>query len=154
MSANWVEKVLDCAIANEEKAADFYRYLAGESRQADMKDVFLKFAGEEEGHKAKLISIKAGKLKLLHEQTVVDLGLADELEDEPIELSGDIEYSQALVIAMKSEQKAQNLYSRLAESTNDPDCKSVLLGLAQEEAKHKLRFESEYSDHLRIAHQA
>ncbi|MFH1746694.1 MAG: ferritin family protein [Planctomycetota bacterium] len=149
MPANWVEKILDCAIVNEERAADFYRYLANLARQESMKQVFLDFAREEDGHMARLLNIKAGNRELLREEKVIDLGLADQLADVPLDLSGNMDYTQALVIAMKTEQEAYDLYSRLAAATDDAACKSVLLGLAQEEAQHKLRIELEYKDHMR-----
>ncbi len=149
MPVDWVDKILDCAIANEEKAAEFYRYLAGEARREEVKQVFLDFAREEDAHKVKLLGIKAGKGQLLSEESIIDLGLAEQLPDEPIDLAGNMDYEQALSIAIKAEQDAHELYSRLAESTTDQACKSVLLGLAQEEAKHKLRFELEYAAHTR-----
>ncbi len=149
MPGNWVEKILDFAIVNEERAADFYRYLANDARHEHMKEVFLDFAREEDGHKAKLLSIKSGERELLREEKVIDLGLAEQLVDEPIDLAGNMDYVQVLVIAMKAEQDAYNLYSRLAEATDDAACKAVLLGLAQEETKHKLRFELEYDEHMR-----
>lgn len=149
MPGDWVEKIFRCAIVEEERAADFYRYLAREARHADMREVFLDFAREEDAHKAKLLSIQAGQSHLLREDKVVGLGLADQFEDEPIDLGADIDYAQALVIAIKSEQKAYDLYSRLADSTDDAACKSALRGLAREEARHKAQFEREYQEHLR-----
>ncbi|MBN2446507.1 MAG: ferritin family protein [Phycisphaerae bacterium] len=148
MPADRVERILDLAIAREEGAAEFYRYLAGETRQDHMKAVFLDFAREEESHKAKLVIIKGGRRGLLSEEKVLDLGLADQLEDEPIDLAGDMDYARALVIAMKLEQEAHDFYTRLAVAAADGECKSVLLGLAQEEAKHKQRFELEYDEHV------
>jgi rubrerythrin len=47
---------------------------------------------------------------------------------------------------MKGEKGAFKLYSDLASTTDDPGLRATLLGLAQEEAKHKLRFEIEYDD--------
>ncbi len=47
---------------------------------------------------------------------------------------------------MKAEKAAFKLYHTLASTTDDPALKATLLGLAQEEAKHKLRFEIEYDD--------
>jgi rubrerythrin len=148
MPTDAVNRVLDFAIANEEKASDFYRYLAEQARHEHMKEVFLGFAREEEQHKARLLDVKAGEQQLAPEQKVLDLGLAEQLDDEPIDLSGDMDYAQALIIAMKAEKAAYKLYHTLAEATNNPVWKSLLLGLAQEEAKHKLRFEIEYDDHV------
>ena len=144
MQSSWVDRVLDFAIVKEERAADFYRYLANEARAVHMQEVFLGFAGEEEEHKSKLLDIKAGKLEMASDEQVADLGLAEMLEDEPIDLAGNMDYRQALLIAMKSEQEAYRLYSSLAAATGNAECKAVLLKLAEEEARHKLRFELEY----------
>jgi rubrerythrin len=58
------------------------------------------------------------------------------------------DYQGALILAMKREKAAFRLYSDLAARTEDAELKDLLLGLAQEEAKHKLRFEVEYDDKI------
>ncbi|UCE61993.1 MAG: hypothetical protein JSU63_09735, partial [Phycisphaerales bacterium] len=73
---------------------------------------------------------------------VLDLKVGDYLEDATP--SADISYRDALILAMKAEKAAFRLYSDLASTTDDANLRAVLLGLAQEEAKHKLRFELEY----------
>jgi rubrerythrin len=146
MQPDMVDRLLDFAIANEERAAAFYRHCAALAHREPMKELLLGFAEEEDQHKAKLQTIKASQQELLCEEKVAVLGLAEQLDDEPLDLSGDMDFREALVIAMKAEKAAYKLYSRLAESAEDPFCKTTLLGLAQEEAKHKLRFEIEYDD--------
>jgi len=47
---------------------------------------------------------------------------------------------------MKQEKAAFKLYSNLADKTDDDNLKALFLTLAQEEAKHKLRFEVEYDE--------
>jgi rubrerythrin len=152
MQSRSVNRVLDFAIANEERSAEFYRHLADLGRREHMKEVFLGFAAEEEQHKAKLLEIKGGSQALVSDEKVTDLRLAEQLDDEVIDLSGDMDYRQALVIAMRIEKAAYKLYSELAEATNNAVWKEVLLGLAQEEAKHKLRFEVEYDEHVLKEH--
>jgi rubrerythrin len=49
-------------------------------------------------------------------------------------------------MAMKREEAAFNLYTGLAKLAGDEELKRILLALAQEEAKHKLRFEIEYKE--------
>jgi rubrerythrin len=49
---------------------------------------------------------------------------------------------------MKEEKAAFRLYTDLAERTPDPAIRQTFLSLAQEEAKHKLRFEIEYDDYI------
>ena len=144
MELDSVDKILDFAIKQEEKAARFYTDLAGRVERHHMKQTFLEFAKEEKGHKAKLLAVKEGKRMLAAEQKVLDLKLGDQLED--VEVSGSLDYQQALIVAMKTEKAAFTLYHNLAATTDDPGLKETLLGLAQEEAKHKLRFELEYDD--------
>ncbi len=57
-----------------------------------------------------------------------------------------MDYKDALVLARKKEKAAYRLYLDLAEITNSKEMKDAFLFLAQEEAKHKLRFEIEYDD--------
>ena len=144
MALDTVDEILGFAIEQEEQAARFYTDLANKMSHEPMKGAFLDFAEEERGHKAKLLSIKAGKQLLPAEQRVMDMKIGDYLED--VELSADLDYQQALILAMKAEKAAFKLYQDLAAATDDPALKQTLLALAQEEAKHKLRFEIEYDD--------
>ena len=146
MDSDTVDKILDFAIQNEEDAAKFYSDLAGKMGHEHMKEAFLGFAREEQGHKARLLKIKAGQQLLSAEQRVQDLKLGDHLES--ISLSADLDYQDALILAMKAEKAAFKLYNDLASATDDPALKKLLLGLAQEEAKHKLRFEIEYDNYV------
>ncbi len=141
-----VDEILDFAIKNEEDAAQFYTELADKVKKQWMKKIFLEFAQEEKGHKAKLLAVKSGNLKMTFKDTVLDLKIGDYLVEG--EASSDMDYQDALIIAMKAEKAAFKLYSDLAETTNDEELKQTLLALAQEEAKHKLRFELEYDDRI------
>jgi len=144
MKLDSVDKILDFAIEKEEDAAQFYTSLSEKMDRPYMKDVFLGFAREEKGHKAKLEAIKVGKLMMSAEKKVADLKIGDHLTD--IELSAELDYQQALILAMKAEKAAYRLYRELSEATDDAGLKETLLALANEEAKHKLRFEVEYDD--------
>lgn len=138
------DKILDYAIDKEQEAADFYRDLAGRMDKQAMKDVFEGFAQEEMGHKAKLMAVKDGHKLHISEKKITDLKLSDHLV-EP-EMKKDLSYQDALIVAMKAEKAAYMLYNSLAEATDDADLQKLFLMLAQEEAKHKLRFEVEYDD--------
>jgi len=146
MKFDSVDQILDFAIQKEQEAADFYTDLAAKMDRKNIKEVFISFAGEEQGHKAKLIAVKGGKQLQTAEKQILDLKLGDSLTE--IELSSDIGFQEALIVAMKAEKAAFKLYNDLAAATDDANLKSTFLGLAQEEAKHKLRFEVEYDDHI------
>jgi rubrerythrin len=143
---NSVDEILDFAIGKEQEAADFYSGFAAKAKSPAMKATFEQFAAEEMGHKAKLQNVKAGKKLLQSEAKIQDLKIGDYLvEEEPRE---DMDYQDALIVAMKAEKAAFRLYTDLASKVDDGEIKELLLGLAQEEAKHKLRFEIEYDEQV------
>ncbi len=141
-----VDQVLDYAIKKEEEAFQFYTDFASKMNRPHMKKLFEEFAQEEKSHKAKLLAAKEGKLMIGSEQKILDLKLGDHLID--VELDSNLGYQDALIIAMKAEKAAYKLYNDLAEVTDDESLRNTLLSLAQEEAKHKLRFEVEYDDYV------
>jgi rubrerythrin len=144
MQFDSVDAVLDFAIKNEQDASDFYTELASKMEKPYMKQAFESFAAEERGHKAKLESVKKGNIAKLAKTKVLDLKIGDYLvEQKP---SATMDYQSALILAMKQEKAAFRLYTDLAASTDDDNVRDLFLGLAQEEAKHKLRFEVEYDE--------
>lgn len=138
--------ILDFAINAEQEAVDFYTELANNSKNADMKSVFQQFAKEEIGHKAKLTKIKSEGLYVMPAEKVADLKISDYIV--AVKPTPDMTYQEALVLAMKKEKAAFRLYSNLAAKAPTDAMKNLFLGLAQEEAKHKLRFEVEYDDNV------
>ena len=143
---NSADEVLDFAIQNEEEAVVFYRDLAAKADSSSTRKVFEEFALEEEGHKAKLLGVKSSGGMKPASKKIADLKIGDYLVD--VEPGADFNYQEALILAMKREKAAFKLYTDLAAATADPDLKALLLMLAQEEAKHKLRFEIEYDDRI------
>jgi rubrerythrin len=139
-----VDEILDYAIQREQAAHDFYLDLATRAERPGMKEIFTQFAGEELGHKARLQSVKEGKRLLASDRKIQDLKIADYAVT--VDPSEDLDYPQALILAMKREKSSFRMYSDLARAIDEPDLKATFLALAQEEAKHKLRFEVEYDE--------
>jgi rubrerythrin len=143
---NTVDEILDYAIDQEQQAADFYADLAERAETAGMKKILLDFSAEEQGHKERLLAVKAGDHELTPEQEILDLKIVDYLVE--VDASEKISYQDALIVAMKRERAAFRLYSDMAAKVPESNLKEVLLGLAKEEAKHKLFFESEYDERI------
>jgi rubrerythrin len=141
-----VDDILDFAIRQEEGAARFYTDLAARTEKLGMRQIFEGFAKEELGHKAKLLRIKQEKRLEPAAAKVMDLKIAEDLSD--VRPSPGLSYADALVVAMKREKAAFKMYSDLAATTDDEAVRATFLALAQEEAKHKLRFEIEYDEHV------
>lgn len=142
-----IDDILDFAINEEQKASDLYASLAGRSRNKMIQEVFEQFSREELGHKKKLESIKSGRVVAVSREKVVDMKIGDYLVDVN-KTRDDLTYQESLIVAMKEEKAAFRLYSDLANRTDHPELKQTFLMLAQEEAKHKLRFEIEYDDYV------
>lgn len=139
-----IDEILDYAIAREEAAAKLYIDLAGRVDRPGMREAFLEFAREEEGHKRHLEGIKANELPALTVRQVKGLGIAESLAAPAA--SDNMTYAESLAYVIKAEQAAQELYTGLAHATDDPNLASVFTALAGEEAKHKRRFELEYDE--------
>jgi len=137
------DAMLDFAIQREQEAHDFYKELAGKVEDEAIAKALKQFAGEELGHKKKLLGVKAGKIMLSADTQVQDLKIGDYLVD--IEASPDMTYQDVLVMAMKKEKAAFKMYTDLAGMVGG-ELSNLFLALANEEAKHKLRFEIEYDD--------
>jgi len=139
-----VNDLMDFAVAKEEESACLYTNLAQRMQKLHMRQVFQDFAREELGHKAKLLAVKRERLLAPVEQKIQDLRIADYLVDG--EVRDDMDYQGALVLAMQKEKASFKLYTHLAAATDNVRLRATLLNLAQEEAKHKLRFELEYDE--------
>jgi rubrerythrin len=135
------------AIKDELRAANLYADLAKRSRNKEIQKVFEQFSQEELGHKSKLERMKTGEKVPMSNEKVQDLKIGDYLVEVDTSRE-DLSYQDALIIAMKEEKAAFRLYSDLAARTDDASAKEMFLMLAQEEARHKLRFEIEYDEYI------
>ncbi|WP_028314317.1 ferritin-like domain-containing protein [Desulfatibacillum aliphaticivorans] len=142
---NSVDAILDFAIKNEQEAQKFYAEIAENTTRSGSKALFESFVAEEKRHEEKLKSVKEGQAMAPAAGNVTDLKIADYVVDAPVEPNMD--FQKALILAMKKEKAAFMLYTHLANRV-EGDLKEIFLSLAQEEAKHKLYFETEYDDHV------
>ncbi len=109
----------------------------------EMRKVLEDFAKEELDHKAKL------------ELEVMKTGQTIPVEQELPGPSGsyimsntdsqlDMDYKDILMLAMEKEEASFRTYVDLIPTIHDQQSREVLLAIAEEEVKHKLRFEIEY----------
>ena len=145
-SGNAVDEILNFAISREEESRDFYRDLAGKMDNPSMSKVFEDFSAQEESHRIKLEEVKQGKNFKARPEIIADLKIADYIVEDF--RSGEMNYQQALILAMKREKKAFQLYTNLAEAAVLETIQNLFSYLAQEEAKHKLMIEIEYDEHV------
>ena len=143
MKLDTFEDIVREAIRKEADAAMFYQ-MASERAKPGSDKMFKELAEEERGHKKMLEELDVAKLRSYQLIDVPDLKISDYLEDIPY--SRDMDYPDILRYAMKSEEQSRNFYLRSAETCGDSDLEKLFRMLAQEEGKHKLRFEKMYED--------
>jgi rubrerythrin len=141
-----INEILDFAIREEQAAVDFYLQLAAQAKSQQTKKIFHEYAEEEMRHKSNLLQVKENGNFHLADVRVKDLKIAEYLVD--VKPSANMSYQDALILAMKKEKAAFRMYTKLAENATDPAVRDTFLTLAQEESKHKLRFEIEYDDYI------
>ena len=144
MELNAFEEVIQFALEREKEAVKFYQDCNEISERSGMNQAFLEMADEEKKHVRLLENFKPGDIKKVVIKNISNLKISDFIVDMPFEKN--MGYQDLLILAMKKEESAHRLYSRLAETRDDPDLKKLFLMLAQEELKHKNRIEKEYDD--------
>jgi rubrerythrin len=135
-------EILEYAIARELDANRFYLALAERVTDPAMREVFEELADEELEHKAKLeLEIfKTGRT--LSPQEAANLTLNEQADYSGPEL--DMSYKEMLLMAIDKEEASFRTYINLLGTVSDSESREVILAIAQEEVKHKLRFETEY----------
>ncbi len=134
------DEILEMAVAREVDANRFYLALAARAQEPYIQKIFEELAAEELEHKAKLELeiMKAGRV--VHTDKILK-GLRDDPDqDSPIEF--DIDFKNILLMGMQKEEASFRLYVDLAGMVTDHDSKETLLAIAEEEAGHKLRFQT------------
>ena len=138
-----VDGILQLAIEKEVEAYNFYLALANAVEDHRISVAFEELAKEELEHKTKLELevIKTGKT-IPVEENPARPGRSYIVSNDPSPL--DMDYKDMLMLAMEKEEAAFRIYVKLAASVLDKKSQKMLLVLAEEEVKHKLRFQAEY----------
>jgi rubrerythrin len=139
------EEIINFAIEREKETVEFYQNLQTKVRFKNQKNMLKDLEKMEEGHIKILKNLRQKKLKDLKLKKVLDLKISNYLvEKEPTE---DMDFQDILIVAMKREEASTNLYKDLSTKV-DAETKKLFLKLAQEEAGHKLQFETLYDEHV------
>lgn len=141
------EEILELAITREEVANRLFLELASRTKNPEIRKVFEELADEELEHKSKLELeiLKTGKVMKSTQKPAfeeqIDMG-------EPATWI-DMDYKEMLLLGIQKEDAAFRFYVTLAANATDEDSHETLLALAEQEVKHKLRFEMEYDKLLK-----
>jgi len=140
------QKIISFALNNEKEAAEFYTDMSTRAKKQNAKTMFSELAAEEMKHREFFEGLAEDRLPDLPVEKVVDLKISEYLVD--VEFKQDMDYQDILILAMKKEESAVKLYNDMATKVQAPKLRKLLEAMAQEEAKHKLRLETEYDENV------
>jgi rubrerythrin len=136
-------QIISQAIAGEIEAYTYYRTVSEKVESAALKSIFDELAGDEKQHRVFLEGILAKGSGALHVVESHDYRVADTLESPP--LSIDLKPVDGIVLAIRKELDAMQMYNQLSQAAGDPDEKKTFLELAKMERGHKARLEDIYT---------
>jgi rubrerythrin len=137
-------QALELAIRLEQAKTDFYALMADQTSEPAMSEIFRGFVREEKAHKAKLEFIKSTGESNDFAAQMIDF----KVTDCPVNILPcvDMDFCEALKLAMKNEKLAFKLYNALAANAPNDPLRAAFSTLALEEANHKLHFEIAFDD--------
>jgi len=144
MSVERFQDFLRFAIEQERRWGALYEEYARASTSGDTRRLFDMLVGMEREHEEKLMMVlESGSLASLEPGgSFADMRLGDYLVEEEVPPGASLE--QILAYAIKAEQKAYELYAKLASLESEPHVKELLGSLAAEELGHKRDLEERY----------
>ena len=140
------EEIINFAIEKEIEAAAFYENLAGKVKNPVMKDAVLSMADEERKHHRILSNLTPKQVSAFTEPAIENFKISEYMVDPPV--TEDIKYADLLLLAMKREEKAHQMYADLEARAADGATRKVFALLKTEELKHKRKLEGEYEDNV------
>ena len=143
-----VEGILCYAISREVEANVFYNLLSQYVDDPQIRVICSDLAGEELEHKARLELeiMKLGRVAKPFTFSRQNGSLLPKPLDYMLEMAKvmQLDLPQLVLLAMKKEKIAFRFYIDFLPKVQDEQCRDVLIELAEEEARHKIRFELEY----------
>jgi rubrerythrin len=139
-----MRKALDFAIAKEREAEAFYKEWAQKVKDPAVHALFAELAGVEYGHVQMLLRVTPDEMVSRRPSAESSLDLSEFLVD--VEAAASLSLQEAMIIAMKREETAVKLYSRLAEFGGE--ARALFEALAREEQRHKGKLEGQYDEQM------
>jgi rubrerythrin len=138
------DEILEFAIFREVEAYHFYMALAKVVDNPEMRKVLEDFALEELEHKAKL-ELEVLKIgRVLPAEKKLPLPSRDDYIISNTNSLLNMDYKDILLLAIEKEKASFRTYANLASHAINEESRDILLTIAEEEVKHKYRFEIEY----------
>lgn len=144
MNLDEFKKIISLAIDREVEAYTFYEKVADKVKDVNLKKTFAELAGEEKKHREFLQDFLSRDAQTMHFDAKKDYKVGDALPTPPI--TPDLKPLEGLVLAIKKELEAMQMYTQLAAASTDPQQQMLFTSLATMERSHKARLEDIYTN--------
>jgi rubrerythrin len=144
MDVEAYREILSLAINREIESYTYYRATADKVHDPNLKKLFAELAGEETKHREILTGFLAKPPQSLKFDTAKDYKIAETLKAPA--LTPDLKPVDGMILAIQKELEAMQMYTQLAERSEDADQKKIFQELASMERGHKARLEDIYTN--------
>ena len=144
MNQNEYKKIISLAIEREVEAYTFYRAVSDKAKDKSLKSIFNKLAEDEQEHRRTLEAFLTRTPEKMHFSESKDYKIVDTLLTPS--LTADVKPVEGIVIAIKNELEAMQMYTQLANASADAAQKNIFLELASMERGHKSNLEDIYTN--------
>jgi rubrerythrin len=144
MKASDAKKIISLAIDREVEAYTFYRTVSEKVKDKALKSLFTELAGEEKQHREFLQGLLAKQVTTMHFDAKNDYKVGDALPTP--DLTANLKPLEGIVIAIKKELEAMQMYTQLAKLSTDTEQQLLFSQLATMERGHKARLEDIYTN--------
>ncbi len=136
------KNIISIAINREVEAYSFYNSVAEKVTDANLKKLFGELAGEEKSHREYLQKLLSRDITSLGFSATKDYKVGDSIPTPP--LTPEMKPVDGLVVAIKKELEAMQMYTRLADASDNAEVTKLFTDLATMERGHKTRLEDLY----------
>ncbi len=143
MTVEEFKKIIAGAVQAEIEAYEFYAGVAQKVQDNNMKSIFQELAGEEKQHRTFLEGVLSGAKPMSINESK-DYGVSATFDKPKLSLT--MKPVDAIALAVKNEEEAMDMYSRLAGVSGDKEQKELFESLARMEKGHKARLEDMYTN--------
>ena len=138
------KKIISLAIDREVEAYTFYRTIADKIKDNALKSLFDELAGEEKKHREFLQAFLTKDVSKMKFAAGHDYKVGDALPSP--KLTTDMKPLDGLVLAIRKELEAMQMYTQLANAAADTETQLLFSQLANMERGHKARLEDIYTN--------
>jgi rubrerythrin len=144
MKPDDAKKIIATAIDREVEAYTFYRTISEKVKDPALKKLFTELSGEEKQHREFLQGMLTKDVTKMHFDQKRDYKVVNAMPSPS--LSADMKPLDGLVVSIKKELEAMQMYTQLANLSTDTEQKLLFSQLANMESGHKARLEDIYTN--------